>query len=314
MENRAHALIAGLFVILLGIGILITLWWFAGSGQEFKRYELVAIGTITGLNPQAAVRFHGVRVGRVLDIDLDDDSAQRVIVTIRVRSDVPITMGTRAKLGSQGLTGNSYVLLSDDGKDPHPLLSKPGELPQIALQPGNLDQAIDAGRETLLQLKEASGRLNRLLNDNNISNAELALKNIAASTAHLERTLAQTPALIQDMQRFASAENAAKFSDSLTQLQATTQKFAPVIENWNRAIGKVEAAGARVDQLGGDVQSALTGDTLPRINQLTTDLQTTSAQLNRVLDEMQRSPQMLIFGHQPAPLGPGEIATGQDKK
>ena len=314
MENRAHALIAGLFVILLGAAILVTLWWFAGSGEEYNKFELVATGTITGLNPQAAVRFHGVRVGRVLDIDLDDDSAQRVIVTIRVRNDVPITMGTHAKLGIQGLTGTAYVLLYDDGKDARPLKGKGTNLPQIALQSNSIDQIIDVARDILVQLKDTSGRLPRLLSDNNLANLELTLKNVAASTAHLEQTLAETPALVQDMHRFASPENAEKLSSALTDLQDTTHKFAPLIDNWNRAIGKVEAAGTRIDRVGGDVQTAITGDTLPRINQLVTDLQTTSSQLNRVLDEMERSPQQLLFGRQPAQLGPGETATGQDKK
>ena len=31
MENRSHALIAGLFTLLLGISAIAALWWFSGK-------------------------------------------------------------------------------------------------------------------------------------------------------------------------------------------------------------------------------------------------------------------------------------------
>src|ERR1043165_9374930 len=136
MENRAHAFIVGLVALLLISGVLLTLWWFGGGGEEFRPYELEASKGVTGLNNQAAVRFRGVRVGRVMSIDLDDNDPYKVIVAIRVRKDVPMTYGTVATLGFQGLTGNAFVLLDDTGKDPRPLLPKGQDPVRIVLQPG----------------------------------------------------------------------------------------------------------------------------------------------------------------------------------
>jgi phospholipid/cholesterol/gamma-HCH transport system substrate-binding protein len=311
MENRAHALVVGLFTVLLGAGLVITLWWFAGSGEEFKHYELVSTHTVTGLNPQAAVRFRGVRVGRVLDIALDEDDPQRIIVTIRVNSNVPITRNTRATLNAQGITGTSYVLLDDDGKDPRPLASASGALPRIPLSPGLLDQATTAGRDIIAKLQDATTRIDALLSDKNMSHIETTLTYLSTATGHLEQTLAQAPLLVQDMRRFASAENAQHLNEAIANLRRASGQIGPAIDNWNRTLGRVYAAGERIDRLGSDLQTTVTGDTVPRVNQLVTELQTTASQLNRVLDDMERSPQMLLTGKRGQP-GPGERPNASD--
>ncbi|MFA9441742.1 MlaD family protein [Uliginosibacterium sp. sgz301328] len=310
MENRAHALVVGLFAVLLCAALAVTLWWFAGSGEEFKHYELVSTHTVTGLNPQAAVRYRGVRVGRVMDVELDENDPQRVIVTIRVRSDIPITRDTRATLNAQGITGTSYVLLDDDGKDPRPIEAAAGQLPRIPLSPGLLDQASSAGRDIIARLQDASIRLEKLLSEKNLNNIDATLNNVAQATAHLNDTLAQAPQLVADLRRFTSQQNAEQLSSAITDLRRASAQIGPAIDNWNQTLGRVRAAGDRIDRLGGDLQTSLTGETLPRVNELVSELQTTASQLNRVLDDMSRSPQMLLTGRQAIVPGPGETNQG----
>jgi phospholipid/cholesterol/gamma-HCH transport system substrate-binding protein len=62
MENRAYALAAGLFTILLGIGVVATALWFSGDAVENDEYVLISRYPVSGLNPQAPVRFSGVSV------------------------------------------------------------------------------------------------------------------------------------------------------------------------------------------------------------------------------------------------------------
>ena len=82
------------------------------------------------------------------------------------------------------------------------------------------------------------------------------------------------------------------------------------VEDFRKALAKVDAAGTRIDRLGADVQASLTADTLPRVNQLMQDLQANSQQINRVLDEIERAPQSLILGKTPRQPGPGEVIPG----
>lgn len=59
MENRSHALAAGLFVILMTLAVISVAVWFGGETVKRDRYLLVSEVPVTGLNPQAAVRYRG---------------------------------------------------------------------------------------------------------------------------------------------------------------------------------------------------------------------------------------------------------------
>lgn len=129
MENRSHALIAGLFMLILGASAVVALWWFSGRQEDTSSYVVETRRNVTGLNPQAQVRYRGIRVGKVQSIQLDPTDARTTLISIVVRKDIPITQGTEARLGYQGVTGIAHVLLEDEGKDTRPLVSggrKPG--------------------------------------------------------------------------------------------------------------------------------------------------------------------------------------------
>jgi len=123
MENRAHALAAGLFVILLGLAVTVAVWWFGGTRAETRDVVLVTSRNVTGLNPLAQVRFRGISTGKVISIKLDPQNARDILVLIRVDAALPLTKGTTAQLNFQGITGLAYVQLEDSGKSSEPLHS-----------------------------------------------------------------------------------------------------------------------------------------------------------------------------------------------
>lgn len=116
MENRAHALLAGLFVLLLGAATVFALWWFSGEREATADYELVSDGNVSGLNVQAQVRYRGMSAGKVMDIRVPGDDPRLIVVTIRIRRDLPVTQGTRATLGYQGVTGLAFINLDERGE------------------------------------------------------------------------------------------------------------------------------------------------------------------------------------------------------
>ncbi|GAB2887149.1 MlaD family protein [Uliginosibacterium flavum] len=305
MENRAYALMVGLFVICLGAAGVMALWWVSGGAQDTTKYMIVSSKSVTGLNPQAAVRYRGVRVGKVIDVDLQD--SREVVVLIRIDSDVPVTRGTRARIGTQGLTGMGFIQLDDDGNDPAPPKSIiAGGPPLIPMQPGLMDQATDSAQEIIGRLRKSSERMEQVLSAENVTRIDATLKNLAASSASLEKALNQTAGLAADMRKFSSPENAERLATTLEQIQTMSKQLNPAVDDFRKALAKVDAAGTRIDKLGGDVQAALTADTLPRMNQLMLDLHTNTQQLSRVLDDIERSPQLLLLGKRQQTPGPGE--------
>ena len=85
MENRAHALAAGLFTLLLGIGVLIAAQWFSRDNYEKVQYTLVSNHSVSGLNVQASVRLRGVEVGKVDVIEFDGDDPRNILIKINVK-------------------------------------------------------------------------------------------------------------------------------------------------------------------------------------------------------------------------------------
>ncbi len=306
MENRAYPLFVGLFTLVLGGALVICLWWFSGGAQDTTRYLIISPGSVSGLNPQAAVRYRGVRVGKVIDVDLRD--TREVYIQVRVDSDIPVTQATRARIGVQGLTGQGFIMLDDDGSNASPPRRLPGSgIPVIAMAEGAAGLGAAEGAQALIgRLQRTTERIDRLLSDENITRLDQTLQHLAASSANLDKALAQSAALAEDMRRFASPDNAARLSETLDSVRVMSGKLSPAVDEFRAAVARVNAAGTRIDKLGGDVQASLTADTLPRVNQLLLELQTNTQQLSRVLDEVERSPQLLLLGKQQQAPGPGE--------
>lgn len=59
MENKSHALAAGLFVVLLTALVIFLSLWMGRDNTNYIRYELSTRETVSGLQPQAAVRYKG---------------------------------------------------------------------------------------------------------------------------------------------------------------------------------------------------------------------------------------------------------------
>ena len=115
MENSAHALVAGIFVILLSIAVGLVATWFSGDNIQRVSYLVVTKESVSGLNPQSSVHYRGVLIGKVEDIEFDPEDSQQILVQISVNENVNLQNTVYAQLGYQGVTGLAYIQLNDDG-------------------------------------------------------------------------------------------------------------------------------------------------------------------------------------------------------
>jgi len=164
MENKAYALSAGLFTLLLGVGILAAALWFSNDTVKTRNYLLVSHYPVNGLNAQAPVRYRGVTVGKVVSIEFDPGDARTILVKIAIKADTRLTQGVYGQLGSQGVTGLSYVMLDDDGSNSTPLT---GKLARIDVHPSFIDSVTSSGQDMIANFNQVAQRVNALLNEEN---------------------------------------------------------------------------------------------------------------------------------------------------
>jgi phospholipid/cholesterol/gamma-HCH transport system substrate-binding protein len=136
MENRSHALLAGLFVLALLAAAAVAAIWLGRKDVTYEPYELVSMYPVAGLSVQSQVRYQGMAVGQVQQVSLDSEKPGAIRVRIGVLPDTPITRGTWAEVATQGVTGISNIELRDDGKNPKRVTTSATDPYHIPVRPG----------------------------------------------------------------------------------------------------------------------------------------------------------------------------------
>src|SRR6476661_4218394 len=116
MENKAHALAAGIFVVVLTVMLLVLGAWLTRDSGHRDVYEISTRESVTGLQEQAPVRYRGVDVGKVTRIGFDPKAQGNVLVRLEIGRGAPVSTDTFATLSFQGVTGLAFVQLDDTGK------------------------------------------------------------------------------------------------------------------------------------------------------------------------------------------------------
>ncbi len=303
MENRAHALAAGLFTLVLGAALAAVALWFSKDELKLIPYALATTSPVTGLKVEAPVRYRGVDVGKVDDISIDTANSGRVQIRIGVREGTPITKSTYAQLGYQGITGLAYVLLGDDGKSKEPLQSNSGEVAAIRMKPSLMDD----GETLFVSFAEIADKIKHVLDDENQGRVRRTLANIEDATQRastvakkLEPSLEAMPGLIAEAKGLAhDARASVKKADLLIgNANGLALKLDERVDTLVRAVARVEEVGITA--------RAVNEETMPRMNVLIDDLSKESHALGRVINTLGEQPQSLVFGTPPGTPGPGE--------
>jgi phospholipid/cholesterol/gamma-HCH transport system substrate-binding protein len=296
MENKSHALIAGLFTLVLLIAAILVALWFNRDSIEREPYQLATKLSVPGLNPQAPVRYRGLDVGRVTEISFDPKVPGQILIHISVDRETPITKSTYGTLGYQGVTGIAYVQLDDDGSNPVPLPTSEDQVARIEMRPSLLDNLENKGLAILIQAEELTKRFNTLLAPENQKAMLATFDNVSKAATELESipkqlkpTLDRLPKLTAEAQStLASIGKLSKDVNALTtQLQAA-----------NGPLSKMSDAADRV----GSAADKIELEAAPLVSDVRSSLRT----FDRALERFSERPQGFLFGSREMTPGPGE--------
>lgn len=309
MENKSHAMAAGIFMLVLASMLAGLALWLTRDQRQYTSYELSTTDAISGLQPQATVRYKGVAVGKVTHIGFDRKHNGHVLIRIAVDSLAPVTTThTFAQLGYQGVTGIAHIQLDDDsGPNPQQAQGDSG-LPRLPMKSSPLTVLADQGMVILSKVDEAAQRINQLLGDANQQRFSLLLDNLNHSSVELQQVsrsvnrslqqgvdplLQQLPALVQDSR---------STLHSITQSSAHIGQLALQLQAPNGVLQQVQTGTQSLQQSAQRFERY----TLPGIQRATSDLGLASRQMGRTMANIDANPQSLIYGNGITRPGPGE--------
>jgi len=308
MENKAHALAAGAFVLGLIAALVALVVWFTRDNTVRNIYELSTRDAVSGLQPQAMVRYRGIAVGKVASIDFDPKVKGNVRVRISVDERVPLTTSSFATLSYQGVTGLAFIALDDKGESTVALKPNNDDPPRIPLKPSMLAQLQDRGEAIINQVEEVTKRANQLLSDPNQKRAADALENIAAASASANTLLKTLDSTVKTGLNPALT----KLPDTLASVKKAAGDVSRVANNFNTTVGRLNAPDGPMERLGEGTRAlaqavdSFNAATLPRVNRVADDTSHAVRRLGRAADSINDNPQSLLFGNGGAAAGPGE--------
>ena len=316
MESRSYAFITGLFVIGLVVALIAWANWLAREPQERKAYRVVATTPVSGLNAQAQVRYRGMSVGRVTSIRLDPGDRRKVLIDVEVNSDLPVTRGTYAQLGMEGITGIAYVHLLDDSQETVPPPTGASGLAELPLKPSFIDTMSDSAEGAVRDARELMAAVNAMLTPENRKRIGAALASLEKVASNLETAAAKLPQTIARADDWLGPENLRLARDSLERVNETARTLPQIAGESERLVGDLRQLASEVGELAaqarelvgeiGQLSHNIKGDTLPQVGAFAESADRSARRIGSLADDLSRNPDSVLWGRKPGRPGPGE--------
>lgn len=315
MENKAHALAAGAFVLGLVAVLVALVVWLTRDNTVRNTYELSTRDAVSGLQPQAMVRYRGIAVGKVAAIDFDPKVKGNVRVRITVDQRVPLTQSSFATLSYQGVTGLAFIAIDDKGESQVALAPDEANPPRIPLKPSVLAQLQDRGEVILNHVEDVTKRVNVVLGEANQKRIADALESIAQAAASANQLTKQLDLTVKtglNPALTALPPLIDRTRDTMGSVKTAAGDISRVANNLNTTANRLNAPDGPIDRLGDGTKAlsqavdSFNMATLPRINRVADDTSGAVRRLGRAADGINDNPQSLLFGSGGAVAGPGE--------
>jgi phospholipid/cholesterol/gamma-HCH transport system substrate-binding protein len=304
MEEKVNFAVVGIFVLVLSAGLIGGVLWFSSGKSYLKVYDIYQIymnESVSGLNLNAPVRYHGVEVGRVQKIALAPQNAEQVLLTLGIEHSTPVKVDTVAVLQTQGLTGLAFIDLTGGNRGSPPLKALAGEKYPVIKTGRSLMTRLDSAVTALLtNLNRTSENFNALMDKDN----QRMVKSTLTDIETLSRTLAARSATIDATLGNAARtmEGTARLANELPQLEQRIQRSADAFDHMANTLSH---AGENVSSTLNDTRQ-FTSETLPEAHQLVSELRDLTGTLQRFSSDLEKNPSVLLYGKPAAPRGPGE--------
>ena len=293
MEKHVNYAMVGLFVILLGgAWLAISLWLALGDfATSYTRYLVYMDESVSGLYLDAPVKYRGVEIGKVREIELNPLVLDQVQLTLDIVSNVPIKEDTIAVLTVQGLTGIAFIDLTGGSLDAPPLEAGDDELyPVIRSDPSFFSRLDRSGSDLIANMNVLALGLAKLLDGETRQSIKQMISNVRDVTAELAdqkeamgASVAGIPVLLQ------------RIDETTREFEKMARKITVTSDNIDRYVNN---SGSGVEQFS--------QQTLPEFGALISELRRLADTMQGLGQKLEEDPRVLLYGRDLEAPGPGE--------
>jgi len=252
MDNKFSYTLVGLFVIILGLALVVSILWLSTSGekQNYQTYQIYLQESVSGLNVKAPVKYRGVEVGYVRDIALTKERPDEVRVLLYITDEVRLKQDTLAVLSVQGLTGLAHIDLTGSSRDAPFLVAEKGkEYPEVKTK-SSLFVRLDTAVSTLFDnLNNVSETTDIFLNGLNPEIATSLLANISNLSQGInlllsEQNYSAITNILQNFERLSNTlvANSSNVDITLANIVQSTENFSETTQRVNSLLIQLETS------------------------------------------------------------------------
>ncbi len=311
METRANHIWVGAVTLALLAALAAFIVWIARLGEGAQNeYDILFEQSVSGLANGSQVSFAGVPVGQVSRIQLWQQDPEYVKVTIKVREDVPVLVGTTATIQAS-FTGVSTILLDGARKDAPPISCEttacPDGNPVIPPARGGFNEILASAPLLLERLATLTERLTQVLDDDNQTQIQQILRNTNEMTASFAETAPAVNANLAQLE--VTLREAAEALDSFEKVMASTdqvinsegQSLARELRSTLESINAASASLSRTLDAAEPAAAQLSQSTIPAAEATLRDLEATSRALRKVTERLESQGVGAVLGGETLP-------------
>lgn len=291
METKASYIVVGLATI-LAVAMFFGLLMFAlnkDPKDNITYYMVVFEGGVSGLSIGNDVRFNGIRVGEVRQIDIDKNDPSRVRVIISVIGDVPVREDSEARLDIQGITGLAIVYITGGTADSPELEPKYGEEYAVIKSTRSALEMMMSGAPDLI---DSANQLVRrgvaVLSPENEQNLKETLQSLAVMSKKMEQQSKELEAAMNNIINASEyVREALQDADNLLK-----KDFPEALHTFKEAFARFDAVLAKAEP----GIERLTTDVVYEVQQTLKEANLFLRNINQTVLRLNTDPKRFFFG------------------
>ncbi|NHN26899.1 MCE family protein [Flavobacterium jejuense] len=202
-QNKSYKIKLGVFVT-LGIIFLVSIIFLIGSQQNLFSSEIkitTKFRNASGLQVGSQVRFSGISIGTINNVEIINDSTVQVDFSIKNKIKKFIKKDSKASIGSEGVIGDKLLVISQGSTKTESIEDgdiiksfEPIEiddiLASVKVTAENAEVITDELAMLLTDVNDGEGTLGKLMNDESMAeDLEKTMENLRKSSKGLNENM-----------------------------------------------------------------------------------------------------------------------------